>query len=110
MAHNSQVGMELHSASVPLFPKAEGFAQSGYCPAGLHRNREFYSKTVEFAPQVPEHAKDMLFDPQTSGGLLISLAPKAAESLLDRLHEAGVCQAAVIGEAVAGPTGRVMVD
>jgi selenide,water dikinase len=110
MAQNSQVGMELHFASVPFLPKAEEFATRGYCPAGLHRNREFYSKTVEFAPQVPAPVKDMLFDPQTSGGLLISLAPKAAESLLDRLREAGVPQAAIIGEVVTRPTGRVVVN
>ena len=110
VAQNSQVGMELHFASVPFLPKAEEFAKRGYCPAGLHRNREFYSKMVEFAPQVPAPVKDMLFDPQTSGGLLISLAPKAAESLLDRLREAGVPQAAIIGEVVTSPTGKVLVN
>jgi selenide,water dikinase len=110
MAQNSQVGIELRSASVPFLPKAEEFATKGYCPAGLHRNREFYAKTVEFAPQVPAPVKDMLFDPQTSGGLLISLAPKAAESLLDRLLEAGMPQAAIIGEVVTRLTGRVVVN
>ena len=110
IARNSQVGMELHFASVPFFPKAAEFAKRGYCPAGLHRNREFYSKMVGFAPQVPTHVKDVLFDPQTSGGLLISLAPKAAESLLDRLHEAGGHQAAIIGEVVTSPVGRVLVN
>ncbi len=110
VAENSEVGIKIHSASVPFFPEAEEFAKTGLCPAGLHRNREFYSPMVEFTTQVPEHVQDILFDPQTSGGLLISLAPEAAQRLLDRLHEAGVPDATIIGEVTSRPTPRVLVE
>lgn len=109
MAENSGVGFKLNSASIPFFPETEEFAKGGFCPAGLHRNREFYSKSVRFAKQVPEYMQDILFDPQTSGGLLISLAPEAAQKLLDRLHKANVPEAAIIGEVVSRPRGRVVV-
>ena len=82
----------------------------GLCPAGLHRNREFYSKMVEIDPQVPGYVQDVLFDAQTSGGLLISLAPGAAQRLLDRLHEVGVPDATIIGEVSSKPTSRVLVE
>ena len=110
VAENSQVGIKIYFASVPFFPEAEQFAKKGFCPAGLFRNREFYSKMVEIAPQVPKYGQDILFDPQTSGGLLISLAPEAAQRLLDRLHEVGVQQATIIGEVVSRPTPMVLVE
>ena len=110
IAENSQVGIKIYFASVPFLPKAEEFGKMGLCPAGLYRNREFYSKMVEIVTQVPEHVQDILFDPQTSGGLLISLAPEAAQLLLDRLHEVGVPDATIIGEVVSKPTSRVLVE
>jgi selenide,water dikinase len=110
IAENSQVGIKIHFASVPFFPKAEEFAKMGLYPTGLHRNREFYSKMVEIDPQVPEYVQDVLFDAQTSGGLLISLAPRAAQRLLDRLHEVGVPDVTIIGEVTSRPTPRVLVE
>ena len=110
VAENSEVGIKIHSASVPFFPEAEEFAKTGLCPAGLHRNREFYSQMVEFTTQVPEYVQDILFDPQTSGGLLISLAPEAAQRLLDSLHEVGVPDATIIGEVTSRPMPRVLVE
>jgi selenide,water dikinase len=58
---------------------------------------------------VPEHIQDILFDPQTSGGLLISLAPGKAARLLEKLHRAGIKDAAIIGEVVSQPRGKVTV-
>jgi selenide,water dikinase len=60
--------------------------------------------------KVPAYLQDILFDPQTSGGLFISLAPRKAERLLDRLHQAGVKEAAIIGEVTSEPKGIIRVS
>ncbi len=109
LARNSQVGIKIHVDSMPFFIEAEELAKTGFCPAGLYRNREFYSEMVDFSSQVPDYMKDILFDPQTSGGLLISLAPDAAESLIERLKEADIQNTAIIGEVVSRPQGKVLV-
>jgi len=109
IAQNSQVGINISSALVPFLPKAEEFARQGLCPAGLYRNREFYSPVVVIADTVLAQVQDVLFDPQTSGGLLISLAPRKAKLLVDRLQRAGVEDAAIIGEVVSEPKGTITV-
>jgi len=108
VAQNSQVGINIDIASIPRFPEAGELAKRGLCPAGLHRNREFYSPCVKIASEVPTNEQDVLFDPQTSGGLLICLAPRKAERLLDRLRKAGVEEAAIIGEVVSEPRGAII--
>ena len=108
LAQNSQVGINIDIASIPRFPEAGELAKRGLCPAGLHRNREFYSPCVKIASEVPTNEQDVLFDPQTSGGLLICLAPRKADRLLDRLREAGVEEAAIIGEVVSEPRGVII--
>jgi len=110
LAQNSKVGINIDTAFIPFFPEAGEFAKQGLCPAGLYRNRDFYSPCVKIASEVPIHMQDMLFDPQTSGGLLICLAPRKAERLLVRLREAGVEDAAIIGEVVSEPRGMVAVN
>ncbi len=109
LAQNSQVGINLKASSIPSFPEAGEFARQGMCPAGLQRNREFYSPSVKIAPELPDYRQDILFDPQTSGGLLICLSPEGAERLLKQLKRAGVADAAIIGEVVSQPRGVVTV-
>ncbi len=109
LAQNSRIGINIDSASIPFFPEAGEFAKQGLCPAGLQRNREFYSPHTNIASEIPAHLQDILFDPQTSGGLLICLAPKKAERLLNKLRQAGVAEAAIVGEAVSEPRGTVTI-
>ena len=108
LAQNSRVGISLDVASIPFLPQASELAQRGLCPGGLGRNREFYSGAVEIAEEVPGHAQDILFDPQTSGGLLICLAPGKAKLLLNRLQQAGIEDAAIVGEVISEPKGMVI--
>ncbi len=110
LAQNSQIGININIATLPIFPKAGEFAKQGLCPGGLHRNREFYSPKVRIAGDIPTHIQDILFDPQTSGGLLIFLAPKKAKLLLDRLQQADVEDGAIVWEGVSKPRGVVTVN
>ena len=110
LAQNSRTGIRINSALVPTFPEAKDFAKMGLCPGGLHRNREFYGKRVEFAARVPDYIQDILFDPQTSGGLLISAAPEAAKRLLSNLHKAGINDATIIGEIISKPADKILVE
>lgn len=109
LAKSSQVGININVTALPFFPEAGEFAKQGLCPAGLHNNRDFYSPGIRIASEVPTHIQDILYDPQTSGGLLIALSPRKSELLLDRLHQAGVEDAVIIGEVVGVPKGVVTV-
>jgi len=109
LAQNSRVGINIDIASIPFFPEAGEFVKRGLCPAGLHRNREFYSPHVIIASEVPAHMQDILFDPQTSGGLLIFLETRTAELLLDKLRQVGIEDAVIIGEVVSKSTRKVII-
>jgi len=85
-------------------------AEMGILPAGLYRNRDFRMPLIEVGPNCPEWRFDILFDPQTSGGLLFALAADQAEPCLARLHAAGVTEAAIVGEIVSSPAGRIIVE
>jgi len=109
MIEGTDIGMRIHSTDVPFFPEAKELAEMGMIPGGLHRNRQFRLNMVEFGDSVPQFMSDILFDPQTSGGLLISVPASEAESLLERMHEEGIEEAAIIGEVTAEPRGRIIV-
>ena len=109
MIEDAETGIVIAASAVPLLAGAREYCEMGLLPAGLHRNREFRAAMVEIEPGVPQALEDLLFDPATSGGLLISLPAGDARALLARLHAEGIRAAAVIGEAVAEPRGRVVV-
>jgi selenide,water dikinase len=109
MIEGTDIGMRIHLTDVPFFPEAKELAEMGMIPGGLHRNRQFRLNMVEFGDNVPQYMSDILFDPQTSGGLLISVPASEAESLLERMREEGIEEAAIIGEVTAEPRGRIIV-
>ncbi len=109
MIEGTEVGVVIDSAAVPCFPETKKFIDMGLIPAGLFRNRDFRIHMVEVGGEVPAYMMDILFDPQTSGGLLISVAAEKAAALLAAMHEQGISQAAIIGEVVAEPKGRILV-
>ena len=109
MIQNSGVGIEIDTSSIPIFPRAIEFAQMGLVPGGTYRNRDFRASMVEFATDVPEWVPDILFDPQTSGGLLISLPSEKTKGLLGKLHEAGCKQASIIGKVLTKPKGKIII-
>jgi selenide,water dikinase len=109
MTEGTDIGMVINSSAVPYFPEAKELAEMGMIPGGLHRNRDFRKNMVEMAENIPRFLQDILFDPQTSGGLLISVPHEKAWILLEKLHQEGVAEAVVIGEVVGDPAGRIQV-
>lgn len=77
---------------------------------GLGRNRDYRRNMVSFGTGIPEYVQDLLFDPQTSGGLLIALAPGKAAKLLKDLRGEGIREAAIIGEFVDSNKGKISVE
>jgi selenide,water dikinase len=110
MVEGSCYGMRIHSAHVPLLPEVLNFASMGILPAGAQRNREFRASMVTFAPSVDPILQDVLFDPQTSGGLLISVNESKAEHLLDELKGHDIQTATIIGEIVLEPQNKIIVE
>lgn len=109
MAERSQVALEFHLESIPYFSEVTGFAQQGLCPGGLFRNKDYYKDRVQFPDEIPEHMQNILFDAQTSGGLLICLEPAKAKTLLAGLRDAGITEASTVGGVVRGEEGSITV-
>jgi selenide,water dikinase len=105
----SQVGMVIQSKDIPIFPEAIEYARLGLVPGGAHSNRDFFSCRVDAHPDVPALLMDLLYDPQTSGGLLISLSSNDAERLLEALKKEENIDSSIVGEVVGEPRGRIRV-
>ena len=108
LAEASGVGLRIDLTALPLYPQVREMAACGLIPGGSYKNREFYLPKLIDAGQLPVEALDLLADPQTSGGLLIALAPDKVEALLTRLRAGGE-QGWIIGEVTAGPAGRLQI-
>ncbi len=90
LALASNVSIELFARKVPLLLGAMECVQAGDIPGGLKANREFAECMVEYQNDIPEEIKTLLFDPQSAGGLFISVPETEAEDLFGRLENAGV--------------------
>ena len=90
MALASKVSLTLHANRIPLLEGALECARAGHIPGGLKANREFAECVVEYEDGLDDDLKTLLFDPQTAGGLLISVSSKDADGLNDALRLAGV--------------------
>jgi len=109
MIQGTGKGMILHASSIPVFPETMSFAQMGLVPGGTYRNRDFRIHQVDIDPDVSPYLSDILFDAQTSGGLLIAVPREKAEKMVKRLKERGIDEAAIIGEVVNDPKERIVV-
>jgi selenide,water dikinase len=107
MVEGSDVGLHVFASAIPVFTGIRELVEGEIIPGGLLRNREYRKPMVDVEPGVPAWIAEVLYDPQTSGGLLIALAASEAEGLLKRLHEAGIDDAAIVGEFVTEPRGRI---
>ena len=109
MIRGNGFGMIVYAGKVPYFPEAKKFAGMGMVPGGTYRNKDFFSQWIRFDSTVPQYLQDILFDPQTSGGLLISVPRGKADSLLFQLRGKNIHEAVIIGEVVAEPKEKIIV-
>lgn len=84
------VSIELHANKVPALPGALEAAKEGMIPGGLNNNRDFMGDCVHFAANVPEEIRAILFDPQTSGGLLVAVSSEFASLALQLLRDRNI--------------------
>src|SRR5256884_9993250 len=84
------VSLEIDHAAISFLPGALEAARGGFLSGGLKNNRDFIGDCVGFAENVPQEYRDLLFDPQTSGGLLIAITPKSEEAAVAALDRHGV--------------------
>ena len=99
MAGGSGVSLRIDHHQIEYLPGAIEAAQGKFFSAGLKNNRDFAQDHVRFAPSVSEEFRALLFDPQTSGGLLASLPPESANRAVEALRQRGVA-ASTIGEVL----------
>ncbi len=109
MIQDTSIGIQISASAVPLVKGVIDFANGGLIPGGAYRNRDFRASMVEFSPDVPDWSPVVLFDPQTSGGLLIALPKKDGSDLMNKLLRVNV-RAAIIGEVVDSPANRIIVE
>lgn len=109
MVSGSGMSVRVFSDQVPLIAEALEYATMGFIPAGAYKNREFRETMIDFSETVPRSRQDVLVDPQTSGGLLISLNGHQAGDLVAALKDGGIHDAARIGEILDGPEEKIWV-
>lgn len=110
MVTGSDAGIRVFSEKLPLIPRAMEYAGMGMVPGGTYKNREFREAMVDMGPGIDPLLRDIMYDPQTSGGLLICVAGDSAAELVSALHEKGIGQAAIIGEVLEKPAARIIVE
>ena len=121
MAEQSEASIEIYSDQVPLIACDDGALanglkalvrelkdEMGILPEGYYNNEEFRSHMVD-GSQVDEDMMTILYDPQTSGGLLIAVSPDKVDEMLERIRGRSDGQAAIVGQVVKGPRVQIIV-
>ena len=110
MVCGSGMGVKVLARQVPVIPEALEYASMGLIPAGAYKNKKFRESMVTFADTVERSRQDVFFDPQTSGGLLISVKADQSMELVAALQNAGIGDAAEIGEVLHGQDEKIRVS
>lgn len=100
MAKASGVTLAIESGKIPVMKGAAEYAEMGLVPAGTYANKKYIRDKIKYSPSLSPVLEDLLFDPQTSGGLLISVNKEKAQDLLDLLEGSLDLPFAIVGEAV----------
>jgi selenide,water dikinase len=108
LADGSSVTLRIEESDLPIMSGALELCREGMIPGGGKRNREYYERHVKISDEVADEVGEILFDPQTSGGLLIAVPQRDARALLSDLHREGSTEAAIIGTVV--PRGEFAIE
>jgi selenide,water dikinase len=108
MAVQSGVTAEVYADAVPLFEGVLVCLRRQVISGAIERNREYASKFVERGKEVDEELETALYDPQTSGGLLMCVGAKKAEAVLKKLKKSGLAGAAIIGRIADRSDGKIV--
>ena len=108
LARGAKLSARLEMGAIPLLPQVQQLAEQGYVTGASGRNWNGYAKDVILADSITPVQRSLLTDPQTSGGLLVSCDPAAAEQVLELFRREGFAEAAVIGEMTAGSGVQVV--
>ncbi len=103
MALGSGLRIDLDLNALPFYPNAMEMYRKGETTGSNAANRKLVQGRLEFTVKLSPEQEELIFDPQTSGGLLISLPGREAHNLVQALHQAGVTNARIVGEAFASP-------
>ena len=110
MISDMPLGIRLVNREIPVIAEAVEYAGMGLVPAGSYNNRQFSGCRVDFPASLDPVVQDILFDPQTSGGLLIGVDRNSAGDLLSELQEKGMRESAVIGKVTEDHEGRIVIE
>jgi selenide,water dikinase len=106
----SGVSARIDASAVPVIEAARTYVERGIAPGGTHANWRFLNEWVTWGEGVSKAEQLLLCDAQTSGGLLIAVAPDRADALVAALRARGTAAAEVVGEIVGGPAGKMIVE
>ena len=99
MAKGSEISMKIASDQVPIIDGAIKYAEMGFVPKGAYDNKAYIERDLEFVSEVEESIRDIMYDPQTSGGLLISVEENKAAELLEELNKLEI-KSKIIGQVI----------
>ncbi len=109
MITGTGMDVTINSGAVPILAEAHEFAAMGFVPGGAHKNRTYRQWMVNTDADFDPVLRDVLYDPQTSGGLLISCAEKTGLTLQHRLHEEGIEHAQIIGHVTDNQNEKITI-
>lgn len=109
MAAGSGTTIKIKSDQVPLIKNTREYGEMGLVPAGAYTNKDYFGPYVQKKDHIETVIEDILYDPQTSGGLLISVAKDQAEELLENLEKTPT-KCAIIGEVVKRGDHHIIIE
>ncbi len=109
MASGSEIELEIYSKKIPIMNKVIDLIKEYCLPSGAYSNEKYFEKWVNFSDEISEQLRLALFDPQTSGGLLISVEESKANELLENINKRSQIKAEIIGKVVKkGSNGKAI--